>query len=83
MSLGMTTSVRLTGTVKFFTEEKGFGFCSRQGGADVFIHAKDLRRSGIYGGVQPGEVLEFEALPVPGKAPKAVNIKRIGVTKTG
>lgn len=67
---------RTTGVVKFYQEEKGFGFCTRDGDTDVFIHAKDLRKGGIVGALQPGEALEFETVAVPGKAPKAVNIKR-------
>jgi CspA family cold shock protein len=36
------------GHVKFFNEQKGFGFVvPEQGGADIYIHASALRRSGI------------------------------------
>lgn len=75
----MTTQedVRQTGTVKFFKESAGFGFCTRKDGKDVFIHAKDLKAGQIVGGLLPGDVLEFELVSVPGKAPKAVNIKRV------
>lgn len=70
---------RLTGKVKFFREDSGFGFCTCSDNKDVFIHAKDLKKGNILGGLNPGDVLEFETVAVPGKAPKAVNIKRIKV----
>ena len=31
-------SDRITGTVKWFNGDKGFGFIEREGGADVFVH---------------------------------------------
>ncbi|MCC5863376.1 MAG: cold-shock protein [Gammaproteobacteria bacterium] len=36
---------RISGTVKWFSDEKGFGFIQQEGGADVFVH-----HTGISGG---------------------------------
>lgn len=68
---------RVEGTVKFFNVIKGFGFVTRDGGGDVFIHANELKRSGIEGGVKDGERLAFDVVPVPDKGPKAQNVQRI------
>lgn len=49
-----------TGTVKFFNAAKGFGFIAPDnGGADVFVHASALERSGI-GGLDEGDQVSFE-----------------------
>ena len=37
------------GRVKFFNALKGFGFCERTGAPDVFLHANELKRSGVPG----------------------------------
>ena len=73
---------RSQGTVKFFNGEKGFGFCRRENNAsDVFIHANELKRSGIEGGVKTGDRLEFDVTAVEGKGPKASAIKLIAAAK--
>ena len=73
------TPERSQGIVKFFNEEKGFGFCRRENGAsDVFVHANALKRSGITDGrVKVGDKLEFDVESVEGKGPKASAIKLI------
>lgn len=76
--LSTSTAERAQGVVKFFNPEKGFGFCRREGGqSEVFIHANELRRSGLDGPVQTGDHLEFDVIAVPGKSPKAVNLRRV------
>ena len=45
--VGETNSVP-TGIVKFVNEDKGYGFIKPdEGGQDVFLHARDLERSGL------------------------------------
>jgi CspA family cold shock protein len=47
------------GTVKFFNNEKGYGFISREGGSDVFVHHTNISGTG-YKSLQEGQLVEFE-----------------------
>ncbi|MBL1376291.1 cold-shock protein [Zobellella iuensis] len=40
-------STKETGTVKWFNEEKGFGFISRASGADLFVHFSSIQGDGF------------------------------------
>lgn len=51
-----------TGTVKFFNNEKGFGFISREQGDDVFVHFSNIQGSG-YRTLQEGQQVEFDVAP--------------------
>jgi len=49
-----------TGTVKFYNDQKGFGFIQPDdGGKDVFVHATALERAGMRGLVQ-GQKVAFD-----------------------
>lgn len=49
-----------SGTVKFFNDQKGFGFIAPDdGGTDVFVHATALERAGI-SGLNEGQKVSFE-----------------------
>jgi CspA family cold shock protein len=65
-----------SGTVKFFNEEKGFGFIKPDNGsADIFVHISALQASGIRG-LQQNQKVSFDTEPDrQGKGPKAVNIE--------
>ncbi|MGO4564796.1 cold-shock protein [Rhizobium sp. 2YAF20] len=64
------------GTVKFFNQDKGFGFITPDGGAkDVFVHISALQASGIQS-LREGQQVTFDTEPDRmGKGPKAVNIQ--------
>ena len=51
-----------TGTVKFFNAEKGYGFISREGGDDVFVHFSNIQGSG-YKTLDEGQQVEFDIAP--------------------
>jgi len=65
-----------TGTVKFFNNEKGFGFIKPDGGAkDVFVHVSAVQASGL-GSLEEGQKVSFDTEPDRmGKGPKAVNLR--------
>ncbi|MGN6551472.1 MAG: cold-shock protein [Pararhizobium sp.] len=65
-----------TGTVKFFNNDKGFGFITPDGGAkDVFVHISALQAAGI-STLTEGQKVSFDTEPDRmGKGPKAVNIQ--------
>lgn len=47
------------GTVKFFNAEKGYGFISRDGADDVFVHYSNIEGGG-YRSLEAGQTVEFE-----------------------
>ncbi|MCQ3814788.1 MAG: cold-shock protein [Acidimicrobiia bacterium] len=51
-----------TGTVKFFNNEKGYGFISRQDGEDVFVHFSNIDGSG-FRTLEEGQKVDFEIGP--------------------
>lgn len=68
--------MRVTGTVKFFNSEKGFGFITPdEGGKDVFVHISAVEQSGMQG-LQDGQRVSFETEPDKrGKGPKAIDLQ--------
>ena len=73
--LEMSQYERAKGKVKFYNQNSGYGFLSRDGGSDVFFHVRELQRSGIGDDLKTGDVLEFDVVPVEGKGPKATEIR--------
>jgi len=49
---------REQGTVKWFNDDKGFGFIQRQSGPDVFVHFRSIRGDG-HRSLAEGQAVEF------------------------
>jgi CspA family cold shock protein len=68
------SSQRVTGTVKWFNDAKGFGFLSQEGGKDVFVHHSAIVAEG-FRSLSEGDKVEFSIEQGP-KGPSAVNVRR-------
>ena len=60
------------GTVKWFNEEKGFGFIAREDGPDVFVHHTAIKGSG-FKKLEEEQQVQFEVTQGP-KGPQAENV---------
>lgn len=67
---------KINGTVKWFSDSKGYGFIEREGGDDVFVHHSAIEGQGFKTLVE-GETVEFEVIEEP-KGPKARGVVRAG-----
>ena len=65
-------AMREKGTVKWFNNEKGFGFISRENGEDVFVHFKAITGEG-YRSLAEGARVEFTVTQGP-KGLQAENV---------
>jgi cold shock protein len=65
-----------TGTVKWFSSEKGFGFISQADGPDVFVHFSAIAGEG-YKNLEENQQVEFDVTQGP-KGPQASNVRPVG-----
>jgi len=66
---------RITGTVKWFSAEKGYGFIEQTSGPDIFVHYTAISGSG-YRSLEQGEEVEF-TITEGQKGKQASNVIRV------
>ena len=64
----------MTGTVKWFNAEKGFGFISREDGDDVFVHFSAIQGDG-FKSLDEGQRVNFDLIKGP-RGPQAENVTK-------
>ncbi|KKY01407.1 MULTISPECIES: cold-shock protein CspD [Paraclostridium] len=62
----------MNGIVKWFNNEKGFGFISVEGGDDVFVHFSAIQRDG-FKSLEEGQAVNFEIVE-GARGPQAANV---------
>ena len=62
------------GIVKWFNDAKGFGFLSRNGGEDVFVHFSAIKSNGGFRSLQEGQAVQFNVVKGP-KGWQAENVQ--------
>jgi len=68
----------ITGKVKWFNDQKGFGFISGEAGQDIFVHHTAIVAEG-FRTLKEGETVEYEAEAGP-KGLKATNVRRTEIS---
>ena len=63
------------GTVKWFNDQKGFGFIASETGSDIFVHHTAIQGEG-YKSLAEGQEVQFEVENGP-KGEKAVNVVKL------
>ena len=62
--------------MKWFSNEKGYGFISQSDGEDVFVHFSAIQTEG-YKSLNEGQAVEFDVTDGP-KGKQAANVKALG-----
>ena len=64
-----------TGTVKWFNNQKGYGFITDENGNDVFVHYTGLNMEG-FKSLEEGQAVEYDVTEGQ-KGPQAVNVTKL------
>lgn len=67
---------KYTGTVKWFDNERGYGFISANNGQDVFLHHSQVKEKGYNKDIHEGQSLTFDVIEGP-KGNSAINVQKV------
>ncbi|MGI6107355.1 MAG: cold shock domain-containing protein [Lachnospiraceae bacterium] len=65
----------MKGTVKWFNNQKGYGFISDESGKDVFVHYTGIKSEG-FKSLDEGQAVEFD-ITEGTKGPQAINVVKL------
>jgi CspA family cold shock protein len=65
----------MRGTVKWFNDNKGFGFIQQENGPDIFVHFSEIQGEG-FKTLNEGDEVEFE-IAEGERGPKATNVTKV------
>ena len=71
--------VRLSGQVKWFNNEKGYGFIDYPSGEDIFVHYSAIKQDG-YKSLAEGQIVDFDLIETP-KGLQAINVTAVNDIK--
>ena len=63
----------MQGKVKWFNNDKGYGFIDYPGGEDIFVHYSAIKQDG-YKTLSEGQIVEFDLIETP-KGLQAINVR--------
>ena len=66
----------MRGTVKWFSDDKGYGFIAVEGSKDVFVHHSVIQQSSGFRSLKEGEMVDFEVEDGP-KGKQAKNVTKV------
>ncbi|MDO4850676.1 MAG: cold shock domain-containing protein [Actinomycetota bacterium] len=71
----MAGEMNVEGTVKWFDEKKGYGFISREGGDDLFVHFSEIQMDG-FKTLEEGQAVVFDITEGKEGKPQASNVRK-------
>lgn len=71
---------KLSGTVRWFNNEKGYGFLGQKDGPDVFVHYSSVQGEG-YKSLKEGEPVTFDVIQGENGRPQADSVMRLSSSR--